>query len=54
MEALRNLGAPHSRVLRHGTQALIEFSLFVPGDIVVIEAGDRLGADQRVVQASQL
>ncbi len=54
MEALRSLGAPHSRVLRTGQQSLIDSTQLVPGDIVIVEAGDRLGADVRVIQSAQL
>ncbi len=54
MEALRSLGAPHSRVRRAGHQSLIESIHLVPGDIVIVEAGDRLGADMRVLQSAQL
>lgn len=54
MEALRSLGAPQSRVVRDGAQMQIASSELVPGDIVVVEAGDRLGADLRIVRSAQL
>ncbi len=54
MEALRSLGAPQSRVIREGAQSQIASSQLVPGDIVVVEAGDRLGADLRIVRSAQL
>lgn len=54
MEALRGLGAPTSRVVRDGKQGQVASSTLVPGDIVIVEAGDRLGADVRVTQSAQL
>lgn len=54
MEALRSLGAPQSRVLRDGIQVQIASKQLVPGDIVVVEAGDRLGADLRIIRSAQL
>ena len=45
IEALRSLLAPQARVIRDGAEQMIEASEIVPGDRVIIEAGDRVPAD---------
>lgn len=54
LAALKALSAPRSRVLRDGTLKLVDAQTLVPGDIVYLEAGDRAGADMRLIQASGL
>ena len=54
MDALRNMLSPHARVVREGTQQVIDVSQLVPGDLVLIEAGDRVPADMRLVSARSL
>lgn len=54
MEALRQLTAPEARVLRGGSEQKIPSSQLVPGDIVFIEAGDRVPADLRIMEQSNL
>ena len=51
MESLRSLTAPEARVLREGTEQRIPAAEVVPGDIVLLEAGDRIPADVRWIQA---
>ena len=51
MESLRSLTAPEARVLREGTEQKIPAAEVVPGDIVLLEAGDRIPADVRWIQA---
>jgi Ca2+-transporting ATPase len=52
--ALKLLAAPSAKVLREGKQATIPASQLVPGDVVVLEAGDGVPADVRLVEAVQL
>jgi Ca2+-transporting ATPase len=52
--ALRALSSPHARVLRDGRQHEIESAELVPGDILVVEEGDTLPADARVVESIAL
>ncbi len=52
--ALRELAAPHAMVLRDGRRVEIPAEELVPGDIFVIETGDLVGADARVIQAVEL
>ena len=50
MEAMKNLTAPKARVLRDGKEQLIPSKEVVPGDIVLLEAGDRIPADARLLE----
>ncbi len=52
--ALRELAAPHAKVIRDGRQVEILAEEIVPGDILVLETGDLVGADARVIQAIEL
>ena len=54
MESLRSLTAPEARVLREGVEERIPAADLVPGDIVLLEAGDRIPADLRWIQAVSL
>ena len=54
LDALKNLSAPHARVLRDGKEAVIDASELVPGDIIRLEAGDFIPADARLVQSASL
>ncbi|MCB2031956.1 MAG: hypothetical protein KDF57_00710, partial [Ottowia sp.] len=51
MSALRDLLTPHARVLRSGAPQVADVAALVPGDVVLIEAGDRVPADLRLLQA---
>src|SRR5512135_944962 len=54
MAALRRLGAPHARVLREGRAADVATRELVPGDVVLLEAGDVVPADLRLTEAARL
>ncbi len=54
LDALKNLSAPHARVLRNGEETVIDASELVPGDIIKLEAGDFVPADARLLQSSAL
>ena len=54
LEALQKLAAPRARVLREGRQRLIPATEVVPGDLVILEAGDRACADIRLLEAQAL
>ena len=51
MDAIRQMLAPHASVLRGGERRSLEGDLLVPGDIVLLEAGDKVPADLRLLQA---
>ena len=54
LEALRDMLAPRAAVLRGGTRQSIAAEGLVPGDIVVLEAGDKVPADLRVIESAGL
>lgn len=51
---LKALTAPQARVLRDGRERLVAAEQVVPGDLLLLEAGDRVGADARLVEAAAL
>lgn len=54
MDALRELGQSHARVLRDGTERDINATEVVPGDILILDIGDFLPADARVLSTERL
>lgn len=54
IDSLRKLTVPKARVKRNHKIELIESSQIVPGDILILEAGDYIVADAKIVKASQL
>jgi Ca2+-transporting ATPase len=54
MEALRKLGRVETIARRDGRIARLAAEELVPGDIVVVEGGDIVTADMRVIEASRL
>ena len=54
LEALKDLSAPHARVIREGREQVIDASELVPGDIIRLEAGDFVPADARLLQSVSL
>ncbi|NEU29429.1 calcium-translocating P-type ATPase, SERCA-type [bacterium LRH843] len=54
LDALKELSAPQMNVLRGGEWIKVLSSQIVPGDVVKITSGDRIGADLRLIQTSGL
>lgn len=54
LEALKNLAAPHARVIRNGIEQVTTASEVVPGDIIRLEAGDFVPADARLLHSASL
>ncbi len=54
LEALKELSAPHARVLRDDKEKIIAAKEVVPGDILILEAGDRVSADCILLQSSNI
>ncbi len=54
LAALAQLIAPHAAVLRDGRRQDLDAAELVPGDIVLLEAGDRVPADLRLIAARGL
>jgi magnesium-transporting ATPase (P-type) len=53
-EALQRLVTTNSRVLREGDAYELDAEALVPGDIVLLESGDRIPADLRLLSGSDL
>lgn len=54
LEAIQQMIAPRASVIRDGARQSIRVSEIVPGDLVLIEAGDRVPADLRLLRARRL
>ena len=54
LEALKNMSAPHARVIRDGKEEIISAENLVPGDIIKLEAGDFVPADARLISSVSL
>ncbi len=54
LDALKSLTKPHAKVMRDGHMNMVNIEDLVPGDIVVLEAGDFVPADCRLISAHNL
>ncbi|MGL4567281.1 MAG: calcium-translocating P-type ATPase, PMCA-type [Fusobacteriaceae bacterium] len=54
LRALKELSAPNAKVLRDGKKVTVPVREIVPGDIVILDAGDFVPADGRIIQAETL
>ena len=54
IEALQQMLSPVCKVVRDGKEREMDASKLVPGDIVLLEIGDRIPADLRLIQAVNL
>jgi Ca2+-transporting ATPase len=54
LAALKELSAPQAVVIRDGAERLIPSAELVPGDLLVLAAGDRVPADARIVDSIHL
>jgi magnesium-transporting ATPase (P-type) len=54
MDAIRHMLAPHASVVRDAERRSVAGEALVPGDIVLLEAGDKVPADLRLLQARGL
>jgi len=54
VEALKKMTAPTASVLREGKEVRIPAAELVPGDIILLYAGDRVPADGRLIEAFAL
>ncbi|HMB94377.1 MAG TPA: HAD-IC family P-type ATPase, partial [Rhodothermales bacterium] len=54
IEALRQMLTPHARVRRDGHVAEVDARSLVPGDLVLLEVGDRVPADVRILNEIEL
>ncbi|MGN6528592.1 MAG: cation-translocating P-type ATPase [Burkholderiaceae bacterium] len=54
LDALRTLSAPRARVLRDGVESVIDAAELVPGDLVLLDEGERIPADGALLEATSL
>lgn len=54
MAAIRSMLAPRAAVLRGGLRTTVEGECLAPGDVVLLEAGDKVPADLRIIEARGL
>ena len=54
LEALKKLAAPKARVLRDDKEIIIPAREVVPGDILVLESGDQVSADARLIESIEM
>ncbi|MDP1932963.1 MAG: cation-transporting P-type ATPase [Gammaproteobacteria bacterium] len=54
MHALRDMMAPRANVIRNGVRKSIDGAALVPGDIVLLEAGDKIPADVRLLKVHSM
>ncbi len=52
VEALAKMAAPRAKVIRDGKEKEIDASLVVPGDIIVLESGDIVPADAKILEGN--
>ena len=54
LSALKNMSAPHARVIRDGIERIVDAADLVVGDIIHLEAGDFVPADARLLTSVSL
>lgn len=54
IEALQEIAAATSKVIRDGEQKTIKSEDLVPGDVIVLEAGDAVPADSRILECASM
>ncbi|MDR1939287.1 MAG: cation-translocating P-type ATPase [Clostridiales bacterium] len=54
LDALKRLSAPQAKVIRGGKESVIDAEELVPGDLILLEAGDFVPADARLISSSSL
>lgn len=53
IEALKKVNPSKSLILREGKQHLLDSENLVPGDIMILNAGDKVGADARLIEVAE-
>ncbi|MGE0761033.1 MAG: cation-translocating P-type ATPase, partial [Pirellulaceae bacterium] len=54
MDALRRFLPQHVAVRRQGTEVLLDAAELVPGDVLLLQEGDKIAADARIVKGDEL
>ncbi|MEA4884435.1 MAG: cation-translocating P-type ATPase [Clostridia bacterium] len=54
LDALKKMASPKARVIRSGQPRVVDASQLAPGDIILIEVGDSIPADARLIESGML
>ncbi|MGC2075021.1 MAG: HAD-IC family P-type ATPase [Xanthobacteraceae bacterium] len=54
LDSIRNMLSAEARVVRGGETRMIPADQLVPGDVVILESGDKIPADLRLIEAKNL
>ena len=54
LDSLKALSSPHAKVVRDGGKTEVDSKKVVPGDLLLLEAGDMVAADGRILQSYSL
>lgn len=54
ISALKKMTVPTTRIIRDGVEQKIESSLLVPGDVIVLDEGDKISADCTLIESYHL
>lgn len=54
LEALKKMSSPTTKVIRDDNIQVINAENLVPGDLIIVESGDKISADAIIVQSSSL
>lgn len=54
LQAIRDMLSPHAAVIRDGERMTVEAEALVPGDLVLLEPGDKVPADLRLIRVKGL
>ncbi|KKG77052.1 ATPase, partial [Methanosarcina mazei] len=54
IELLKSLTSPEATVIRNGSEKKIPSTYLVPGDIILLQTGDRIPADARIIEEFNL
>ncbi len=54
LDALKSMSSLHARVIRDGREELVDAKSLVVGDVILLEAGDFVPADARLIESSSL
>ena len=54
LEELQRMSSPQASVLREGRQKRVAAAALTPGDVIILEAGDQVPADARILECSRL
>jgi len=52
--ALQEIAAATSKVMRDGHQLIVKTEEIVPGDVIILEAGDSVPADARIIESASM